>query len=91
VGAVIYPNPAAGGTVKVQITGLTEKTKVSLKILTIAFRKIREETYHSQGPGTVTLSFDLKDQTGADLANGVYYIVVRAQHNTLKLKLMILK
>lgn len=91
MGAVVYPNPVTGGTVKVQVTGLTENTKVSLKIETIAFRKIREATYHSQGPGTVDLTLDLKDDTGADLANGVYYIIVRAQNSTITLKLMILR
>jgi hypothetical protein len=38
----------------------------------------------------VTLTLTLSDQTGASLANGVYYVVVRAQNQTLVLKLLIL-
>jgi len=88
---VLFPNPATGGTVQVQITGLTETTKVDLKIETLNFLKIREETFHSQGPGTVTLKLTLSDQTGASLSNGVYYVIVRAQNQTLVLKLMVLR
>jgi hypothetical protein len=88
---VIYPNPAVGGTVQVQITGLTTTTKVSLQLQTTAFRKINEVTFHSQGPGTVTLTLPLVDSMGAPLANGIYYVIVRAQNQTLILKLMILR
>ena len=57
----------------------------------MAFRKIVEVTFHSEGPGTVNLTLPLKDQTGSDLANGLYYLIVRAQNSTLVLKLMVLR
>ena len=88
---MIYPNPAAGESTQVQITGLTESTKVSMELQTVAFRKIVEVIFHSEGHGTVNLTLPLKDGTGADLANGLYYLVVRAQNNTLVLKLMVLR
>jgi hypothetical protein len=86
---VLYPNPATGDSVHVLIAGLTETTKVSLQLQTTAFRKIREETFHSQGPGTVDLTLLLTDAYGAPLANGLYYLVVRAQNSRIILKLMI--
>lgn len=73
------------------LTGLTETTKVSLEIFTVALRKIAEQTYHSQGPGAVDLVLPLTDASGAPLANGVYYVIVRAQNQRLTLKLLILR
>ena len=69
---------------------MTTTTKVSLQIFTTAMRKVSEQTYHSEGPGTVTLTLSLTDSTGAVLANGVYYVVVRADNQKIILKLMIL-
>jgi hypothetical protein len=54
-------------------------------------RKINEVTYHSQGPGTVVLTLPLTDATGAALANGVYYVVVRADNQRATLKLLVLR
>jgi hypothetical protein len=89
--AVVFPNPTSGNTVQVQISGLTETNKVSMDIFTLSMRKISDQTFHSEGPGTVTLTLVLKDATGASLANGLYYVVVRTQNQTLTLKLMILR
>ena len=88
---VIFPNPASGPSVQVQVSGLTTTTKVSLQIFTTAMRKVSEQTYHSQGPGTVTLTLSLTDSTGVALANGVYYVVIRADNQRTTLKLMVLR
>jgi hypothetical protein len=54
-------------------------------------RKINEVTYHSQGPGTVVLTLPLTDATGVALANGVYYVVIRADNQRTTLKLLVLQ
>lgn len=86
---MLYPNPATGDTVTVHLTGLTETGKVSVQLQTTAFRKIKEDSFHGQGPGTVDLPIVLTDQTGTPLANGIYYVVVRAEGQRLILKLMV--
>lgn len=87
---VVFPNPVSGNTVQVQVSGLVDTTKVSLEIFTLAMRKISEQDFHSEGPGTVTLTLQLVDSSGASLANGVYYVEVRADNQRLILKLMVL-
>jgi hypothetical protein len=62
-----------------------------LQIFTTTLRKVSEQTYHSEGPGAVVLTLSLTDSTGAALANGVYYVVVRAQGQRLTLKLLVLR
>src|SRR5579871_1759561 len=87
---VVFPNPVSGNTAQVRISGLADTTKVSLEIFSLSMRKISEQTFHSEGPGTVTLTFQLVDSAGASLANGVYYVVIRADNQRVTLKLMVL-
>jgi hypothetical protein len=65
--------------------------KVSVQIQSSSFRLITEVTYHSQGPGTANLVLNLVDATGVQLANGIYYVVVRTEGARITLKLMILR
>jgi len=88
---VIYPNPVAGNSFNLQITGMTSTDKVDVQIQTTAFRKISELTFHSQGPGTVNLVIPATDSTNSPLANGIYYVIVRTENVRIILKLMILK
>jgi len=72
---VIYPNPADGtGPVRLR-TGFASTVDVRVQVFTLAYRKVRDETF-TQVPagGEVVLSLD--DQWGKPLANGFYYEVV---------------
>lgn len=54
-------------------------------------RKIWKETLGQKGPGTVDFTIPLTDQTGAALANGVYYVDVRIDGKHYVEKLLILR
>jgi hypothetical protein len=88
---VIYPNPVSGGSFNIQVTGMTAVDKVQVQVVTEAFRTVNQLTFHSEGPGTVTLTVPATDSTGAALANGIYYVIVRTQGARLTLKLMVLR
>ncbi|HVZ80588.1 MAG TPA: polysaccharide lyase family protein [bacterium] len=91
VTAVIYPNPATGDGFNIQVTGMTTVDKVQVQVETTAFRKVNEMTFHSQGPGTAILAVPATDASGAPLANGVYYVIVRTEGARITLKLMVLR
>jgi hypothetical protein len=88
---VIYPNPVSGNNFNIQVTGMTTMDKIQVQVETTAFRLVNELTFHSEGPGTVTLTVPTTDGTGVQLANGVYYVIVRTESVRLTLKLMILR
>jgi hypothetical protein len=91
VQAVLYPNPVPGDSFNIQVTGMTSTDKVDVQIQTTAFRRVNELTFHSQGPGTVTLAIPATDASGAALANGLYYVIVRTQGVRIILKLMVMR
>ena len=59
-------------------------------IFTTAFRKVGEEDFTNVGPGQ-TLALTLNDRRGRPLANGLYYLFIRAQGHLWKVKLLLLR
>ena len=88
---MIYPNPVAGDSFNIQVTGMTTTDKVQVQVETTAFRVVSQLTFHGEGPGTVTLTVPANDGTGAPLANGVYYVIVRTEGARLTLKLLVMR
>jgi hypothetical protein len=69
-----------------------ESSSVTLEVFTVAFRKVASLTVQAYGPKT--LLWDLKDISGVQVANGVYYaqISVRGSQSATKiLKVMVLR
>jgi hypothetical protein len=62
--------------VKVDIH-LPDPGTVLCDVLTTAFRRIKSESW-SLPAGKSTLQWDLRDGTGSQAANGLYYLRVRA-------------
>jgi O-glycosyl hydrolase len=86
-----FPNPSNGTpiTFNIQVPG---ESSVTLDVFTLAFRKIYSETTQADGP--LTLEWDLRDVSGAQVANGVYYVrihVAGRQETTKILKVLILR
>jgi hypothetical protein len=86
-----FPNPSTGSpiTFNVQVPG---QSTVTLDVFTLAFRKIYSQTI--QADGLLTLQWDLKDVSGAPVANGLYYVrihVAGSQSATKILKVLILR
>lgn len=70
---------------------MTSTDKVQVQVETISFRQVNELTFHSEGPGTANLTIPTTDSTGIQLANGVYYVIIRTEGARIVLKLMILR
>jgi polygalacturonase len=86
-----FPNPSSGTpiTFNIQVPG---ESTVTLDVFTLAFRKIYSETTQTDGP--LTLQWDLRDVSGVQVANGVYYVRVNITGNpsiTKILKVLILR
>src|SRR5665213_1257655 len=86
-----FPNPSNGTPITFNIQVPSEST-VTLDVFTLAFRKIYSETTQADGP--LTLQWDLKDVSGVQVANGVYYVRIHvsgSQSATKIIKVLILR
>jgi rhamnogalacturonan endolyase len=86
-----FPNPSNGTpiTFNIQVPG---ESSVTLDVFTLAFRKIYSQTTQADGP--LTLQWDLRDVSGVQVANGVYYVRIHvsgSQSATKILKVLILR
>jgi hypothetical protein len=85
---VIYPNPATGTTVQIQLPG-NNLTHVRVRVFTSAFREVQNlEVAQVAGD---SISVPLTDKTGAALANGLYYFVVNVNGQSWILKVLVLR
>ncbi len=91
-GPTVFPNPATGSQVHIEVPAYTGTLDVTVQVFTIAFRLVKEETF-SQVLGGTDLPLTLIDKQGAFLADGVYYIKVStpATHDSSIVKLLVLK
>lgn len=87
---VLYPNPADGnGPIYIALP-ITQPSEVKIQVFTTAFRKVQEKNYPSQPVG-VPIQLELLDQSGAPLANGLYYVVIQTPVGKTVEKLLILR
>jgi hypothetical protein len=90
--AVIYPNPATGpGPVTILITLPEASENVRVLVFTTAFRRINEIQLGSVPAGVSPVTLALTDRWGVPLANGIYYVVVRAGQSRTVTKLMVMR
>ena len=86
-----YPNPVQGGQVSIGLT-VPGPSTVGWKIFTMGFRKIFED--HSQVASAGTILWNLEDQGGTPVANGLYYLqvdITGPQPLTRILKVLVMK
>ena len=86
-----FPNPSNGSTITFNIEVPGEST-VTMDIFTLAFRKIISQT--SQVSSLATFEWALRDVSGVQVANGLYYVrihVAGVQSTTKILKVLILR
>jgi hypothetical protein len=70
---------------------LSSAGQVQISVFTMAFRRVNEITLPNVPAGTADVALPLSDQRGTPLADGLYYIVVRAPQGRFITKLMILR
>jgi hypothetical protein len=88
---LIYPNPSQGiEQVQIAIPGLSGVSDIKVKVLTVGFRKVREETFTSvPKDGTITLR--LRDNWNTALGNGLYYVLIETPKDRFMEKLIVLR
>ena len=72
-----YPNPSKGGPVSVDVY-LAAAGTVNVDVFTTAFRKVYSFS-NQYGEGKWTLEWDLKDNFGNPVADGLYYLRVEVK------------
>ncbi len=88
---VIYPNPADGtAPVRIRPPAYFGVSDVKVKLFTLAFRKVQENTYHQIPDGT-DVPLNLTDKWGMPLASGLYYVVVQTTQGRSIGKFLILR
>lgn len=85
----VLPNPCAGSAVI--SFQLTQPDQVRCIIFNAAGRKIRTLVSSRQAPGSYTLTWDRKDDTGGSVTSGVYFIRISVGHDEEQIKLVLLK
>jgi hypothetical protein len=91
-GLLIYPNPLKGpGPINLQFLTSGTGGKITFKLLTVAFRKVRETSLDNVQPGLVQTQLDMVDDHGTPLANGLYYLVINAPQGRLVGKIINLR
>lgn len=85
---VVYPNPAAGSTVNLQLPG-NNLTDVKVRIFTLSFREA--QTIDVPQVMGNRLTIPLIDKSGAVLANGLYYFVIQANGKKWMTKVLVLR
>jgi len=91
-----YPNPVSDGPIRIDVT-MPGSGRIQMDVFTTAFRKITEHTTMVNGGmgGTITsVEWDLRDKTGARIANGLYYIRIQIsglQESTKIFKVLVIR
>jgi hypothetical protein len=86
-----FPNPSTGSPISFNVQVPSPST-VLMDVFTLAFRKITSQ--RTQVSGDQTFHWDLKDGSGVQAANGLYYVCVRVEGTpsaTKILKVLILR
>jgi hypothetical protein len=61
-----------------------------VEIFTIAFRKVKDETFRSV-PASTAVAVSLTDAYGRPMSNGLYYVIVTARSGKTTGKMLILR
>jgi mannan endo-1,4-beta-mannosidase len=90
VGPVLCPNPVTGPGPMRLIWNLERPSYIRVRWYTLSFRKVFEVSY-PMVQGSVDIPFDLRDQNGIALANGLYYLFIETNAGKWTKKCLILK
>jgi hypothetical protein len=86
-----YPNPSRGTPISFMVQAPSSST-VTMDVFTLAFRRIDSQTV--QVNGSQVILWNLTDASGAQAANGLYYVRIRvsgAQSVEKTLKVLVLR
>lgn len=85
---VVYPNPATSSTVNLQLP-VSNANNVTVQIYTLAFREVKTINVAQVIGNSLTIS--LVDKTGTQLADGLYYFVIRVNGQRWTTKVLVLR
>jgi hypothetical protein len=85
---VVYPNPATSSTTSIQLP-VTDATNVTVEIYTVSMRQVRVFNVPQVAGNTLIVS--LVDKGGVNLANGLYYFIIKANEKKWMNKILVLR
>jgi len=85
---LVYPNPATGSSTNIQLP-VAQASHVTIQIYTVAMRMVQTIGIAQVNTGTVTVP--LMDKSGAQLADGLYYFVVKVGGQSWTEKVLVLR
>jgi len=85
---VVYPNPVTSSTTNIQLP-ITNVANVEVQMFTISFREVR--TIDIPRVMGDSLTVQLMDKNGVNLANGLYYFVIHADGQKWMTKVLVLR
>jgi len=85
---VVYPNPATSTTASIQLP-VVNATNVKVQMFTISFREVRTIDVPQVIGNTLTVQ--LMDKGGVNLANGLYYFVIHVNGQNWVTKVLVLR
>ena len=88
---VVYPNPLKEGVTATVRVKLDSPGWIQIKVFTLAFRKIYEDTQLDLAAGTRDIPLDIGQFKGSFPANGLYYLLVRTPGRQWNVKFLILR
>jgi endo-1,4-beta-D-glucanase Y len=80
-----FPNPSNGSPITFNVQ-VPDQSTVTLDVFTLAFRKIYDETKPIYG--SQNLYWNLKDRTGIQVADGLYYVRVHVAGSKSSMKIL---
>jgi len=86
---ILYPNPSRGGPVSIHSPSQTSVSDIKVQVFTVGYRKVLEQVFPQVAPGT-DVSINMTDNWNSLLSNGLYYVVVTGQGQSV-LKLLLLR
>ncbi len=89
---IVYPNPCDGTVpAQMQVNLGTSAPNVKIQVFTTAFRKVKDSELTNVPAGVLQVSIDMKDNWGAPLASGLYYVVVTNGSNRAVGKILVIR
>jgi hypothetical protein len=84
-----YPNPVKGVDNLWFNVQTTQSTQVEWSVFTLSLRKVYQNSHSVDGQATI--AWNLKDNSGVPVADGLYYLRVKAGSTVKVMKVLILQ
>ena len=86
-----YVNPSEGETVKIKVRAAAANVEVTAKIYNLTGEFLREIKYTTTAAGWNEINWDVKNTAGKTVGQGIYFIHIRNNGQSVIRKVYVLK